>query len=55
LKIKGSDVPAQMVSKKSTGQHASPGFCIYHGNGGSELGTVVAAKDLARLIITSLQ
>src|SRR6185503_5559956 len=33
LKIKGSKVPAQMVSKKSTGQHTTPGFCIYRGNG----------------------
>jgi predicted AlkP superfamily phosphohydrolase/phosphomutase len=53
LKIKGSNVPAQLVSKKSTGQHASPGFCIYRGSAGSELGGVVAAKDLARLITTS--
>jgi predicted AlkP superfamily phosphohydrolase/phosphomutase len=55
LKIKGSNVPAQVVSKKSTGQHASPGFCIYRGSGGSELGGVVTAKNLARLITTSLQ
>jgi predicted AlkP superfamily phosphohydrolase/phosphomutase len=53
LRIKGSNVPAQLVSKKSTGQHSSPGFCIYRGRGGSEFGSVVAAKDLAQLIITS--
>jgi hypothetical protein len=50
LKIKGSNVPAQMVSKKSTGQHASPGFCIYRGKNGAGLNGSIAAKDLWRLI-----
>jgi hypothetical protein len=54
LKIKGSKVAAQMVSKKSTGQHASPGFCIYRGENGSGLDGVVAAKDLWRLMTASL-
>lgn len=48
LKIKGSKVPAEMVGKKSTGQHTTPGFCIYRGNG--DPGGVVDAKDLYRLI-----
>lgn len=54
LKIKGSKVQAQMISKKSTGQHTAPGFCIYRGN--SELGRdgVVNAKDLSRLIEASV-
>jgi predicted deacylase len=50
LKIAGSKVQPQTVSKKSTGQHASDGFCIYRGNHGSELNGVVAAQDLGRLI-----
>jgi len=50
LKIKGSKVPAQMVSKKSTGQHASAGFCIYRGKEDAGLDGVIAAKDLWRLI-----
>lgn len=54
LKIKGSNVPAEMVSKKSTGQHASPGFCIYRGENDAGLDGVVAAKDLWRLIAANL-
>jgi hypothetical protein len=54
LKIKDSKVAAQVVSKKSTGQHASLGFCIYRGNGHEGLDCVVAAKDLRHLIATSL-
>jgi predicted AlkP superfamily phosphohydrolase/phosphomutase len=54
LKIKGSKVPAQMVSKKSTGQHAASGFCIYRGNENAGLDSVIAAKDLCRLIAESL-
>jgi predicted AlkP superfamily phosphohydrolase/phosphomutase len=50
LKIKGSKVPAQMVSKKSTGQHAAPGFCIYRGKQDPGLEGFVDAKDLWRLI-----
>jgi len=54
LKIKGSKVSGQMISKKSTGQHASPGFCIYRGNGDFGVDGVVTAKDLWRLIAASL-
>jgi hypothetical protein len=50
LKIRDSKVHAQMVSKKSTGQHTSPGFCIYRGNDANGLDGVVNAKDLWRLI-----
>jgi predicted AlkP superfamily phosphohydrolase/phosphomutase len=48
FKISGSKVSPQTVSKKSTGQHASPGFCVYRGN--AEVDGVVEAKDLWRLI-----
>jgi predicted AlkP superfamily phosphohydrolase/phosphomutase len=54
LQIKGSKVAAQMVSKKSTGQHASPGFCIYRGNNGASLEPIIPAKDLWRLIAAGL-
>jgi predicted AlkP superfamily phosphohydrolase/phosphomutase len=54
LKIKGSRVEAQIVSKKSTGQHTAPGFCIYRGNGDLVRDGVVDAKDLNRLIAASL-
>ena len=54
LKIKESRVPALMVGKKSTGQHASPGFCIYRGQEDTGLDSVVAAKDLWRLIAAGL-
>lgn len=57
LKIKGSKVMAQMVSKKSTGQHAAPGFCIYRGNDSGLHGVsdgAVAAKDLWRLMVSGL-
>jgi predicted AlkP superfamily phosphohydrolase/phosphomutase len=53
LKIKDSQVQVELVGKKSTGQHASEGFCIYRGD--LDLGTdgVVAAKDLGRFMIAS--
>ena len=54
LKIRGSKVPAQLVGKKSTGQHASPGFCIYRGNDDAALNGVVTGKDLWRLIVAGL-
>jgi predicted AlkP superfamily phosphohydrolase/phosphomutase len=54
LKIKDSKVQAEPVGKKSTGQHASEGFCIYRGNRDSDLGGVLAAQDLGRLITASL-
>ena len=54
LKLKGSKVQAQMVGKKSTGQHTTPGFCIYRGDGDWACDGVVEAKDLSRLIAASL-
>jgi hypothetical protein len=53
LQIKGSKVQAQMVSRKSTGQHTTPGFCIYRGNAAADRDGVVQAKDLSRLIAAS--
>jgi predicted AlkP superfamily phosphohydrolase/phosphomutase len=54
LQIKGSGVRAELVGKKSTGQHASEGFCIYRGPNAATLEEVVAAKDLGRLITAPL-
>lgn len=54
LRFKGSKVQAQMVSKKSTGQHTTPGFCIYRGNGECGRGGFVDAKDLSKLMAASL-
>lgn len=54
LKIRDSKVRAKLVGKKSTGQHASEGFCIYRGEHADKLGSVIAAKDLGRLITASL-
>jgi predicted AlkP superfamily phosphohydrolase/phosphomutase len=54
LKIKDSKVQAEPVGKKSTGQHASEGFCIYRGSQNWGLEEVVAAQDLGRLITASL-
>jgi len=54
LKIKGSNVPAHVVSRKSTGQHASLGFCILRGGCDGGLNGVVAAKDLKDLIAASI-
>jgi predicted AlkP superfamily phosphohydrolase/phosphomutase len=50
LKIKDSKVQVEPVGKKSTGQHASEGFCIYRGAEVRDLDDAVAAKDLGRLI-----
>ena len=55
LKIKNSSVRAEPVGKKSTGQHASEGFCIYRGNPVWNLRDVVTAKQLGRLMIARLQ
>jgi len=52
LRIKGSKVEVEFVGKKSTGQHASEGFCIYRGD--QDPGDVVAAKALGRLMISGL-
>lgn len=54
LKIQGSNVPATMVSKKTTGQHASAGFCIYRGKNDAGLNGVIEAKDLWRLMASNL-
>jgi predicted AlkP superfamily phosphohydrolase/phosphomutase len=54
LKLKGSKVPAQMVGKKSTGQHTAPGFCIYRGDGDPGRDGIVDAKHLHRLIAASV-
>jgi predicted AlkP superfamily phosphohydrolase/phosphomutase len=54
LKIRRSNVTVQLVSQKSTGQHTTPGFCIYRGRGGSELNGVINARDLNNLIAASL-
>lgn len=53
MKIKGSRVQAEPVGKKSTGQHASEGFCIYRGRD-LEIDDV-AAKDLGRLMTNALR
>ncbi|HEV7475897.1 MAG TPA: alkaline phosphatase family protein [Pyrinomonadaceae bacterium] len=54
VKIKDSKVRVEAVGKKSTGQHASEGFCIYRAAGAQDLAGVVVAKDLGRLITASL-
>jgi predicted AlkP superfamily phosphohydrolase/phosphomutase len=54
LRIKDSEVRAEPVGKKSTGQHASEGFCIYRGHPDREPGDVIAAKDLSRLMTARL-
>ena len=54
LKIKDSKVQVEPVGKKSTGQHASEGFCIYRGSDSCDPGPVIAAKDLGHLITSSL-
>jgi len=54
LKIRDSTVQVEFVSKKSTGQHASEGFCIYRGARDQGPGAMVAAKDLGHLITSSM-
>jgi len=54
LRIKDSKVQAEPVGKKSTGQHASEGFCIYRGHRDRDQGDVIAAKDLSRLMTAGL-
>jgi predicted AlkP superfamily phosphohydrolase/phosphomutase len=54
LKIRDSKVQVEPVGKKSTGQHASEGFCIYRSVNAPHLDDVVAAKDLGRLMTTTL-
>ncbi|HLN98285.1 MAG TPA: alkaline phosphatase family protein [Pyrinomonadaceae bacterium] len=54
LKIRDSRVQIEPVAKKSTGQHASEGFCIYGANNNNFSSGVIEAKDLGRLITASL-
>lgn len=54
LRIRDSKVQVEPVGKKSTGQHASEGFCIYRGSDACDPGPVIAAKDLGRLMTTTL-
>ena len=54
LKIKDSNVHVDPVARKSTGQHASEGFCIYRGANNHFSNSVVDAKDLSRLITCHL-
>lgn len=54
VKIKDSNVHVEPVGKKSTGQHASEGFCIYRGSHDWDTDGVVTAKDLGCLITGSL-
>lgn len=54
VRIRDSKVRVEPVGKKSTGQHASEGFCIHRGANAQDSGGVVAAKDLGRLITASL-
>jgi len=55
LKIRDSEVQVEPVARKSTGQHASEGFCIYRGADNNFSNGVVAAKDMGRLITEGLQ
>ncbi|HEU4434015.1 MAG TPA: alkaline phosphatase family protein [Pyrinomonadaceae bacterium] len=54
LKIKRSKVQAQMVGKKSTGQHTTPGFCIYRGKGEWGRDGIVDAKEMNRVIVAGV-
>lgn len=54
LRIANSKVAAQVVSRKSTGQHKSPGFCIYRGDAEVGADGVIAGRDLWRLITANL-
>jgi predicted AlkP superfamily phosphohydrolase/phosphomutase len=55
LKIKGSNVQPQLVSRKVTGQHAPDGFCIFRGTHDWRLKEVVDVKELSQMIATSLE
>jgi predicted AlkP superfamily phosphohydrolase/phosphomutase len=54
LKIRNSKVQVEPVARKSTGQHASEGFCIYKGTDNNFSSPVIEAKDLGRLITQGL-
>lgn len=54
LKLRNSEVQVEPVAKKSTGQHASEGFCIYRGPDNNHSSGFVEAKNLGRLITQGL-
>jgi len=54
LKIRDSKVQVEPVARKSTGQHASEGFCIYSATDNNFSSGVIEAKDLGRLITRGL-
>ena len=54
LKIRDSKVQVDPVARKSTGQHASQGFCVYSGPNNSFSNDAIDAKDLGRLITCHL-
>lgn len=54
LKIRNSQLQVEPVARKSTGQHASEGFCIYSSRNDKFTSGVVEAKELGRLITRSL-
>lgn len=54
LKIRDSQVQVEPVATKSTGQHASEGFCIYKGPANNFSSGIVGAKDLGGLITQDL-
>jgi predicted AlkP superfamily phosphohydrolase/phosphomutase len=55
IKLRNSKVQVEAVARKSTGQHASDGFCIYSGNDHNLSKGVIEAKDLGRLITQTLR
>lgn len=55
LKIRDSKLQVEPVARKSTGQHASEGFCIYSATNNNFSSGVVEAKDLGRLITQGLR
>jgi predicted AlkP superfamily phosphohydrolase/phosphomutase len=52
--IEDSKVRVEPIGRKSTGQHASAGFCIYRGQRAWGANGVVAAQDLGRRILDGL-
>jgi len=54
LRIKGIAIEPDAVISKYTGQHSLEGFCILKGSIDEEVGDVLAAKDMGRLITRSL-
>jgi len=55
LRIKGTALEPDAVISKYTGQHALEGFCIFKGRLDEEVGHVLAAKDMGRLMSASLR